>query len=240
MVDFRSKPQVKTSVFELKKEVRMNLWRNLAVVILGVSVLAGCTTNPYTGEREAGKAGIYGGVGAVTGAVVGAATSSKKDRAKGALIGAAVGGAAGGGYGYYVDTQEAKLRQTLQGTGVQVQRNGDDLKLIMPGNITFASNSADISSSFYPTLNSLVTVFKEFNKNGVDIVGHTDSTGSFELNQNLSNRRAQSVASYLSANGVAASRLSSYGAGPSQPIASNANEAGRAQNRRVEINLRPL
>src|SRR3546814_219649 len=97
-----------------------------------------------------------------------------------------------------------------------------------------------ISSSFYPTLNSLVQVFKEFNKNGVDIVGHTDSTGSLQLNQDLSNRRAQSVASYLVGNGVAASRISSYGAGPSQPIASNDTAAGRAQNRRVEINLRPL
>ncbi|MCU1715688.1 OmpA family protein [Pseudomonas sp. 5P_3.1_Bac2] len=218
----------------------MKFWRNLAVAVLGLSVLAGCTNNPYTGESEASKAGIYGGVGAVAGALVGAATSSKKDRGKGALIGAAVGGAAGGGYGYYADTQEAKLRQTLQGTGVQVQRNGNDLKLIMPGNITFASNSADISSSFYPTLNSLVLVFKEFDKNGVDIVGYTDSTGSTELNNNLSNRRAQSVSSYLSANGVAASRLSAYGAGSSQPIASNTTEAGRAQNRRVEINLRPL
>jgi outer membrane protein OmpA-like peptidoglycan-associated protein len=218
----------------------MNKWRNLAFATLGLSLLAGCTTNPYTGEREAGKAGIYGGVGAVTGAVIGAATSSKKDRAKGALIGAAVGGAAGGGYGYYVDTQEAKLRQTLQGTGVQVQRNGDELTLIMPGNITFASNSADISSGFYSTLNSLVLVFKEFDKNGIDIVGHTDSTGSMELNQNLSNRRAQSVASYLTSNGVAPQRISAYGAGPNQPIASNASEAGRAQNRRVEIKLRPL
>jgi outer membrane protein OmpA-like peptidoglycan-associated protein len=205
-----------------------------------MALLAGCTTNPYTGESQAGKAGIYGGIGAATGAVIGAATSSKKDRTKGALIGAAVGGAAGGGYGYYVDTQEAKLRQTLQGTGVQVQRNGDDLKLIMPGNITFASNSADISSSFYPTLNSLVLVFKEFNKNGVNIVGHTDSTGSQELNQSLSQRRAQSVANYLTANGVPGQRISAYGAGPSQPIASNATDAGRAQNRRVEINLRPL
>ncbi|TBV06002.1 OmpA family protein [Phytopseudomonas dryadis] len=218
----------------------MKKWRHLLAASAVLTVLAGCTTNPYTGESQAGKAGIYGGLGALTGAAVGAATSSKKDRGKGALIGAAVGGAAGGGYGYYVDTQEAKLRQQLQGTGVQVQRNGDDLKLIMPGNITFASNSADISSSFYPTLNSLVLTFKEFNKNGVNIVGHTDSTGSAELNQNLSNRRAQSVASYLSNNGVAASRISAYGAGPSQPIASNANEAGRAQNRRVEINLRPL
>ncbi|EHY79867.1 MULTISPECIES: OmpA family protein [Stutzerimonas stutzeri subgroup] len=213
---------------------------NMTALAAGVALLVGCTTNPYTGEQQAGKAGVYGGIGAVSGAVIGAATSSKKDRTKGALIGAAVGGAAGGGYGYYVDTQEAKLRQTLQGTGVQVQRNGDNLTLIMPGNITFASNSADISSSFYPTLNSLVQVFKEFNKNGVDIVGHTDSTGSLQLNQDLSNRRAQSVASYLASNGVAASRISSYGAGPSQPIASNDTTAGRAQNRRVEINLRPL
>jgi len=218
----------------------MKTRRNLIAATALMAMLAGCTTNPYTGESQAGKAGIYGGVGAVTGAVIGAATSSKKDRAKGALIGAAVGGAAGGGYGYYVDTQEAKLRQTLQGTGVQVQRHGDDLKLIMPGNITFASNSADISSSFYPTLNSLVLVFKEFDKNGVNIVGHTDSTGSQELNQSLSQRRAQSVANYLTANGVPRQRISAYGAGPSQPIASNATDAGRAQNRRVEINLRPL
>ncbi|GAB6389082.1 OmpA family protein [Stutzerimonas marianensis] len=213
---------------------------NLTATAAAIALLAGCTNNPYTGEREAGKAGIYGGIGAVSGAVIGAATSSKKDRAKGALIGAAVGGAAGGGYGYYVDTQEAKLRQTLQGTGVQVQRNGDNLTLIMPGNITFASNSADISSSFYPTLNSLVQVFKEFNKNGVDIVGHTDSTGSQQLNQDLSNRRARSVAAYLEGNGVAASRITAYGAASSQPIASNDTAAGRAQNRRVEINLRPL
>ncbi|KQO29515.1 putative lipoprotein YiaD precursor [Pseudomonas oleovorans subsp. oleovorans] len=218
----------------------MKTRRNLIAATALMALLAGCTTNPYTGESQAGKAGIYGGIGAATGAVIGAATSSKKDRTKGALIGAAVGGAAGGGYGYYVDTQEAKLRQTLQGTGVQVQRNGDDLKLIMPGNITFASNSADISSSFYPTLNSLVLVFKEFNKNGVNIVGHTDNTGSLELNQSLSQRRAQSVANYLTANGVPGQRISAYGAGPSQPIASNASEAGRAQNRRVEINLRPL
>lgn len=203
-------------------------------------LLAGCTTNPYTGEQQAGKAGIYGLGGAAAGAVVGAATSSRKDRTKGALIGATVGGAAGAGYGYYVDQQEARLRQELTGTGVQVIRDGDNLQLVMPGNITFASNSADISSSFYPTLNSLVKVFQEFNRNGIDIVGHTDSTGSMDLNMRLSQQRASSVASYLTGQGVAGNRISSRGVGPSQPIASNETQTGRAQNRRVEINLRPL
>ena len=204
------------------------------------ALLAACTNNPYTGEREAGKAGVYGGGGAAAGALIGAATSSKKDRGKGALIGAVVGGAAGAGYGYYADRQEQRLRQELTGTGVQVVRNGDNLQLIMPGNITFASSSSDISSSFYPTLNSLVKVFKEFDKNGIDIVGHTDSTGSLELNMRLSQERATSVASYLTGQGVSGARISSRGVGPSQPIASNDTSAGKAQNRRVEINLRPL
>ncbi|HDZ56522.1 MAG TPA: glycine zipper 2TM domain-containing protein [Pseudomonas xinjiangensis] len=203
-------------------------------------LLAGCTTNPYTGEQQTGKSSIYGIGGAAAGAIIGAATSSKKDRGKGALIGATVGGAAGAGYGYYVDQQEARLRQELQGSGVQVIRNGDNLQLVMPGNITFASNSSDVSSSFYPTLNSLVKVFNEFDRNGIDIVGHTDSTGSQELNNRLSQQRASSVASYLTGQGVAGSRISSRGVGPSQPIATNDTQAGRAQNRRVEINLRPL
>ena len=204
------------------------------------AVLAGCTNNPYTGERQAGKVGVYGGGGAAAGALLGAATSSSSDRGKGALIGAVVGGAAGAGYGAYVDRQEQRLRQELTGSGVQVVRNGDHLQLVMPGNITFASSSSDVSSSFYPTLNSLVKVFKEFDQNGIDIVGHTDSTGSLELNMRLSQDRATSVASYLTGQGVSGARISSRGVGPSQPIATNDTTAGRAQNRRVEINLRPL
>ena len=214
--------------------------KGLMVAGLCSVMLAGCTSNPYTGERQAGKSSIYGLGGAAAGAVIGAATSSKKDRGKGALIGATVGGAAGAGYGYYADQQEARLRQELQGSGVQVIRNGDNLQLVMPGNITFASSSSDISSSFYPTLNSLVKVFKEFDRNGIDIIGHTDSTGSMDLNMRLSRERATSVASYLTGQGVAGPRISSSGAGPNQPIASNDSQSGRAQNRRVEINLRPL
>lgn len=207
---------------------------------LSTLMLVGCTSNPYTGEQQTGKSALYGLGGAAAGAAIGAATSGSDDRAKGALIGAAVGGAAGGGYGYYVDKQEQRLRQELQGTGVRVVRNGENLQLVMPGNITFASGSSDISSSFYPTLNSLVKVFKEFDKNGVEIIGHTDSTGSNDLNMRLSRERAQSVASYLAGNGVSSARISAMGVGPSQPIASNDTAEGRAQNRRVEINLRPI
>lgn len=212
------------------------------MIVAGLStlLLAGCTTNPYTGERETGKSAIYGLGGAAAGAAIGAATSSSDDRAKGALIGATVGGAAGAGYGYYVDQQEARLRQELRGTGVQVVRNGENLQLIMPGNITFASGSSDISSGFYPTLNSLVKVFQEFDKNGIEIVGHTDSTGSDDLNMRLSRDRAQSVASYLASQGISSARVSATGYGSSQPIASNDTAQGRAQNRRVEINLRPM
>ena len=222
--------------------MKFNATKTHGLIVAGLCsvLLVGCTTNPYTGERETGRSTLYGLGGAAAGATGGAATSSSSDRTKGALIGATVGGAAGAGYGYYADQQEARLRQELTGTGVQVSRNGDNLQLIMPGNITFASNSSDVSSSFYPTLNSLVKVFKEFDKNGIDIIGHTDSTGGMELNRRLSQERAGSVASYLTGQGVAGSRISSRGVGPDQPIASNDTQAGRAQNRRVEINLRPL
>jgi outer membrane protein OmpA-like peptidoglycan-associated protein len=123
---------------------------------------------------------------------------------------------------------------------VEVQRQGDTIQLIMPGNITFATDSADIASSFYNPLNNLATSFRQYNQNSIEIVGHTDSTGSHAYNVGLSQRRAQSVANYLLAQGVDASRLSTRGAGPDQPIANNATADGRAQNRRVEVTLRPL
>ncbi len=128
----------------------------------------------------------------------------------------------------------------MQGTGVEVQRQGDTIQLIMPGNITFATDSAEIASSFYAPLNNLASSFRQYNQNSIEIVGHTDSTGSRAYNQTLSQRRAQSVADYLRAQGVDGTRLSTYGAGPDQPVASNATADGRAQNRRVEVTLRPL
>ena len=204
-------------------------------------LLAGCASqNPYDNQPpSSNKTATYGGLGALAGAAAGALISHD-DRGKGALIGAAIGGASGAGYGYYADKQEAELRQSMQGTGVEVQRQGDQIKLIMPGNITFATDSSEIVSNFYAPLNNLASSFKQFNQNSIEIVGFTDNTGSRQYNMDLSQRRAQSVATYLTAQGVDGTRLSTRGAGPDQPIASNATADGRAQNRRVEVNLRPL
>ena len=204
-------------------------------------LLAGCASqNPYDNQPpSSNKTATYGGLGALAGAAAGALINHD-NRGKGALIGAAIGGASGAGYGYYADKQEAELRQSMQGTGVEVQRQGDQIKLIMPGNITFATDSSEIVSNFYAPLNNLASSFKQFNQNSIEIVGFTDSTGSRQYNMDLSQRRAQSVATYLTAQGVDGTRLSTRGAGPDQPLASNATADGRAQNRRVEVNLRPL
>ncbi len=213
-----------------------------AAALLAVSLLSGCASqNPYDQSAQGGtnKTAVYGGLGALAGAAAGALINHD-NRGKGALIGAAVGAAAGGGYGYYADKQEEELRRQMQGTGVQVQRQGDTIQLIMPGNITFATDSDAIAGSFYAPLNNLANSFRQYNQNSIEIVGHTDNTGSHSYNMSLSQRRAQSVASYLIAQGVDGSRLSTRGAGPDQPIASNATPDGRAQNRRVEVTLRPL
>jgi len=198
----------------------------------------GCTTDPYTGEQKMSKAAIGGMIGAVSGAAIGAAVS--KDKRKGALIGAGVGGLTGAGVGYYMDRQEEKLRQRLQGTGVSVTRQGDNLILNMPGNVTFKTDSSDINAGFYDVLNSVVLVLKEFDKTLIDVYGHTDSVGSDSYNQTLSERRAASVGQYLMSQGVDGRRVATQGFGESRPIAGNDTEAGRQQNRRVELQLTPL
>ncbi|MEH6649301.1 MAG: OmpA family protein [Motiliproteus sp.] len=212
------------------------------IVIAGLVVMAsvsGCqTVDPYTGEQKTSNTAIGAGIGALSGAVLGAAVSSKSDRKKGALTGALVGGAVGGGAGYYMDQQEAVLRQELQGTGVQVERHGDDIRLIMPGNITFSSGSYDLERSFSPILGSVAKVLKKFDQTHLQIDGYTDSQGGFESNQTLSENRAGSVERFLSNAGVSSMRLRSRGWGERYAIADNASAQGRAQNRRVELNIR--
>lgn len=215
----------------------------LALIVLGAALaLPACQTiDPYTGEQKTSNTTKGAAIGAAAGAAIGLITGDdSSERKKRALILGAAGGLAGGAVGNYMDKQEAKLREQLQGTGVSVTRNGDNIILNMPGNITFATNSADINASFYPVLNSVALVLKEFDKTVVDVAGHADSTGSDQLNLELSQRRAASVTSYLSNQGINAQRLIAVGYGESRPIASNDTQEGRAQNRRVEITLVPV
>ncbi len=212
----------------------------ILAIILSFAIIGCTTTDPYTGEQKASKTAKGAGIGAVAGAVLGAATGNNADdRRDRALKGAAIGGVIGGGVGNYMDRQEAKLRQELQGTGVQVRREGDNLFLVMPGNITFASNSADIRSDFFPVLNSVAKVLAEFNKTSIKVTGHTDSTGGDKINQPLSENRADSVAMYLRSQKVSSARIQSYGYGSRYPVASNDTPVGREANRRVELELVP-
>lgn len=210
-------------------------------VLLGTAiVVAGCTTNPYTGERQVSKTVLGTGTGAAAGAALGAIGGAIAGKpGKGAAIGAGVGALAGMGVGAYMDRQEAILRQKLAGSGVRVVREGQHLRLIMPGNITFATNSADISPQFYTTLNAVATVLNEFPETQIEVSGHTDSTGNAEYNLRLSQQRAQRVAQYLVAQGVTPNRVFASGMGESMPIASNDTPEGRARNRRVEIRIQP-
>jgi len=206
--------------------------------LLVAATLAGCQTlDPYTQQPKTSNATQGAGIGALAGAVLGAAVS-QGNRGEGALIGAAVGGAVGGGIGYYMDQQEMLLRHELEGTGVGVERVGDEIRLVMPGNITFATDSDRIAGNFYPVLDSVAKVLLKFDKTAINVDGYTDSTGSFEYNQSLSERRSMSVSNYLSQVGVDRLRISSRGFGERNPIASNDSAAGRAANRRVEIWIR--
>lgn len=209
----------------------------LATVALSLAVAA-CTIDPYTGEKKTSNTAKGAGLGALAGAAIGAATAGK-DKNKAIKQGALAGAAVGAGAGYYMDTQEARLRQRLEATGVRVERIGDTIKLIMPGNITFDTSSSSLKPSFTDVLNSVVEVVREFDKTLLQINGYTDSTGSFEYNQQLSEQRAQSVARHFLNNGIAASRVRTAGMGPRDPVASNDSPAGRSQNRRVELSLIP-
>jgi outer membrane protein OmpA-like peptidoglycan-associated protein len=219
----------------------MNHIRPIALLIASSLTLSACQTlDPYTREEKTSNATKGATIGAVAGALLGYATGDdSKDRRKRALIGAGVGGLTGGGIGYYMDQQEMKLRQQLEGTGVSVTRAGDNIILNMPS-VTFDVDRSEIKPRFMDVLDSVSLVVKEFNQTLIDIVGHTDSTGDAGYNMRLSQRRADSVGSYLIRTGVNRDRVATGGQGESYPVASNNTAAGRQQNRRVEITLSPL
>ena len=218
------------------------MFRKVIVLAAAGAVVAACTTDPFTGEQKISNTAIGAGTGALlgtaTGLIIGKNTSASSRKAM--LIGAGIGAFAGGGVGLYMDNQEAKLRERLRGSGVSVTRVGEDIILNMPSNVTFATDSADLKPQFFETLNSVAIVLNEFNRTLVDVTGHTDSTGSADHNQRLSERRAGTVAEYLVSQGNNPQRFQVLGMGQNEPIASNATAEGRAQNRRVEIRIVPL
>lgn len=214
----------------------------IASALVAALALSACTTNPYTGERQVSKTAIGAGIGAAAGAAIGYSTGdNKQERKEAALKGAAIGGVTGGGVGAYMDYQEKKLRERLAGVGVGVQRDKQTgvITLIMPGNITFATAQSSVRADFYPVLDAVGDVFKEYNKTTITVSGHTDNVGRDDYNMKLSQDRASSVAQYLVSRGVAGSRIQAVGYGKSMPIADNSTENGRAQNRRVEIRIDP-
>lgn len=201
------------------------------------------TYDPYTSEKQVSKAttgaAIGAGIGAIGAAIINRDDSSR-DRNQRVLAAAAAGGAIGGGTGYYMDRQEAKLRHSLQNTGVSVVRNGDNLVLVMPANITFTSGSSVLMSDFEQVLASVSLVVNEYDKTLLEITGHTDSQGSDSANLALSDRRAQSVSNSLQQDGVALNRILMQGFGESRPIGDNDTNEGRQKNRRVELVLIPI
>lgn len=213
-----------------------------ATVMLGAAVaalaLSACTTDPTTGERKISKAAIGGAGGALGGYLLGDLLGGRKDRTE-KIVGAGIGAIAGAGVGAYMDAQERKLRQQTAGTGIDVVRQGDDLLLRMPSGITFATDQSAIQPQFSGTLDQVASTLTEYPKTMIDVLGFTDSSGSEAYNQALSERRARSVADYLTAKGVQTARIATRGYGEMQPIASNETEDGKAQNRRVEIKIVP-
>jgi outer membrane protein OmpA-like peptidoglycan-associated protein len=211
----------------------------IVAALVAASRAAACTTtDPYTGQPKLSNTAGGALLGAAAGAGVGLLAGGNDRR--NALIGAGIGALAGGAVGAYMDNQEAQLRAELQGTGVSVTREGNRIILNMPSNVTFPTDQDSVLPAFYPTLNAVALVMRKYNRTLIDVDGYTDSTGSDEYNLDLSRRRAQSVTSYLVAQGVDGRRFAVNCFGKSDPIASNATEQGRAQNRRVEIYLTPI
>jgi len=213
----------------------------LATTVLTVFV-SGCSTlDAYTRDEKTSSATKGALIGAAAGVVAGLISGDDAvERRQHALIGAGIGALAGGSIGYYMDRQEAKLRAELEGTGVSVARDGDNITLNMPGSVTFATDSSNLSPAFYNVLNSVSKVLAEYEQTVVEVAGHTDSTGSAMHNQGLSERRASSVSAYLSAQGVMQQRLITLGMGEERPIADNNSAGGRQVNRRVEITMVPV
>lgn len=208
-----------------------------ASMAISVTLLSGCSsTNPYTGETQTSNATKGTAIGAIGGGVIGALAGGSN----GALIGGVVGGLGGGLIGNSMDKENEELRNTLQGTGVQVHSQGNSIQLVMASDVTFDTGQSTVRSNFYPVLSSVATVVKKYDKTSVIITGYTDNVGGDAYNQVLSENRAKSVGDFLMSQGISANRLIIEGRGKRDPIVSNMTAGGRSMNRRVVITLRPI
>ena len=208
-------------------------------LLAGTLALTGCVTDPDTGQRGLSRGGGGALAGAGAGALLGALLGGRNNRAE-VLIGSGIGAIAGGAIGGYMDKQERELRARTANTGIEVERQGDEINLKLPSGISFDFNSAAVKPEFRPVLDQVAQTLASYQSTFVDISGHTDSIGSDAVNQRLSEQRAKAVADYLGYQGVNAARVATRGFGKTYPIASNDTEQGRAENRRVEIKLSPV
>jgi outer membrane protein OmpA-like peptidoglycan-associated protein len=210
--------------------------KKLVVIAMSVTLLSACATDPMTGESRVSNLGKGAGIGAAVGAGAGALFGGNK--LKNAGLGALAGGAVGAAVGYYMDKQEEEIQQSLQGTGIKVQRTAKNtLNLNMPSSVTFTKDSSTLMPQAQQSLNQVGRVLKKYPQSTINVIGHTDDTGTDSHNQTLSEQRAASVSAYLSQQGVMPDRLSQSGMGETQPKVPNDSEANRSENRRVEITI---
>lgn len=223
----------------MKKQAMMVLTATLlaTVTLGGCATYTGQTSDPNDPNRTRNNALIGAGIGAVAGLLSGGDATERRQRA---LVGVGVGGLAGGAIGAYQDRQEAELRRQTAGTGVEVSRDGDVIKLNLPDGVTFDFGKANLKSQFYPALDNVASTLAQFNQTIVEVSGHTDSIGSDAANQTLSVQRANAVGNYLIGRGLVRERFEIVGFGETRPVASNDTDSGRALNRRVEIRVVPV
>lgn len=218
----------------------MRFERAFMAAALATLATAACTTDPDTGQQRVNRTAVGVAAGAIGGYLLGDLVGGRHDRTE-RLAGAGIGALAGGAVAYYMNRQEEELRRQTAGTGVDVIRQGDDLILRMPSSVTFDVDRWEVKPQFYSVLDDVGRTLGSYDQTYIDVLGHTDTTGSNEHNQTLSERRAASVADYLASRGVNRARMATRGFGETAPLyIPDDTEAKKAANRRVELKIVPF
>lgn len=218
----------------------MNITRALLLTSAAALALAACTPTDTATDNPRQRTTEGAAIGAVAGGILGALTGGDGgERRRGALAGAVVGGLVGGAIGYNLDQQAAELQAELGNDRIQIINNGDFLVVRMPDDILFDVDSAAVKPTLRADLTTLAANLQRYPDSTIQVVGHTDNTGTSAYNQDLSERRASAVSQVLIGAGVNAGRIASSGLGETQPLATNLTPEGRALNRRVDITIRP-